>query len=132
MSSLPYDILAAFYAFLLELIDLFLILWEIFCAYYNTGECDLFSGDWICDPYGPVYTNNSCNFIEAPQNCLRNGRPDTDFLYWRWKPNGCELLPFDPLKFINAMRNKSWAFIGDSIFRNHIQSMLCLLSKVNL
>nr|QRG28775.1 trichome birefringence-like protein 34 [Dendrobium officinale] len=99
--------------------------------YLKKGQCDLFSGDWICDPYGPVYTNNSCNFIEAPQNCLRNGRPDTDFLFWRWKPNGCELLPFDPLKFINAMRNKSWAFIGDSIFRNHIQSLLCLLSKVD-
>ncbi|XP_020593592.1 protein trichome birefringence-like 26 [Phalaenopsis equestris] len=94
------------------------------------GQCDLFSGEWICDPYGPIYTNNSCNLIEAPQNCMRNGRPDTDFLYWRWKPFGCELPPFDPFKFIKAMKNKSWAFIGDSIFRNHIQSLLCLLSKI--
>lgn len=28
------------------------------------------------------------------------------------------------------MKDKSWAFIGDSIFRNHIQSILCLLNKV--
>ncbi|KAK8948706.1 hypothetical protein KSP39_PZI006147 [Platanthera zijinensis] len=94
------------------------------------GKCDLFSGKWVCNPSGSPYTNLSCNFIETPQNCMRNGRPDTEYLYWRWKPYGCELPPFDPSKFFNAMKDKSWAFIGDSIFRNHIQSILCLLSKV--
>ncbi|KAG0485084.1 hypothetical protein HPP92_009163 [Vanilla planifolia] len=98
--------------------------------YLLQGKCDIFSGNWICNPSGPVYTNNSCKFIEAPQNCLRNGRPDAMYLYWRWKPNGCDLPQFDSFGFLNAMKDKSWAFIGDSIFRNHIQSMLCLLSKV--
>ncbi|KAJ6811183.1 protein trichome birefringence-like 23 [Iris pallida] len=28
------------------------------------------------------------------------------------------------------MRNKTWALIGDSILRNHAQSLVCLLSKV--
>ncbi|KAI3936650.1 hypothetical protein MKX01_034079 [Papaver californicum] len=28
------------------------------------------------------------------------------------------------------MRNKHWAFVGDSISRNHVQSVLCILSKV--
>lgn len=98
--------------------------------YLRKEQCDLFSGQWINDPSGPAYTNMSCNFIEPPQNCLKNGRPDVDYLYWRWKPYGCELPPFDPFKFMDAMKDKSWAFIGDSIFRNHIQSMLCLLSKV--
>ncbi|CAN1237606.1 Protein trichome birefringence-like 25 [Linum grandiflorum] len=28
------------------------------------------------------------------------------------------------------MRNKSMAFIGDSISRNHVQSLLCILSQV--
>ncbi|KAG0492116.1 hypothetical protein HPP92_005514 [Vanilla planifolia] len=94
------------------------------------GKCDIFSGSWISDPSGPVYTNYSCRFIEAPQNCMSNGRPDKDYLYWRWKPYGCDLPQFDSAWFLNSMRDKSWAFIGDSIFRNHIQSMLCLLSKV--
>ncbi|XP_020575419.1 protein trichome birefringence-like 26 isoform X2 [Phalaenopsis equestris] len=94
------------------------------------GQCDIFSGQWLSDPSGPAYTNLSCNFIESPQNCLRNGRPDKDYLYWRWKPYGCELPPFDPFKFMDAMKDKTWAYIGDSIFRNHMQSMICLLSKV--
>ncbi|WCJ22387.1 TRICHOME BIREFRINGENCE-LIKE 25 [Euphorbia peplus] len=95
------------------------------------GECDLFSGDWIRDDSGPVYDNRSCLVIEGHQNCMRNGRPDSDYLYWRWKPAGCDLAKFDPERFLNLMRSKSWAFIGDSISRNHIQSLLCILSQVD-
>ncbi|RWW53958.1 hypothetical protein BHE74_00039498 [Ensete ventricosum] len=36
----------------------------------------------------------------------------------------------DARKFLNIMRNKSLVFIGDSIFRNQMESLLCLLSKV--
>ncbi|KAL0910052.1 hypothetical protein M5K25_020980 [Dendrobium thyrsiflorum] len=97
--------------------------------YLLKEQCDLFSGQWINDPAGPAYTNASCNFIEDPQNCMKNGRPDTNYLYWRWKPYDCELPPFDPFKFMDAMKDKSWAFIGDSIFRNNIQSLICLLIK---
>lgn len=61
---------------------------------------------------------------------MKNGRPDTGYLYWRWKPSNCDLPPFDPVKFLNKMRDKSWVFIGDSIFRNHFQSLTCMLSKV--
>ncbi|KAG0492115.1 hypothetical protein HPP92_005513 [Vanilla planifolia] len=94
------------------------------------GKCDIFSGSWIGDPSGPVYTNNSCSFIHPHQNCMSNGRPDKEYLYWRWKPYGCNLSAFDSFKFLSSMRDKSWAFIGDSVIRNHIQSMLCHLSKV--
>ncbi|KAK6158341.1 hypothetical protein DH2020_005655 [Rehmannia glutinosa] len=78
----------------------------------------------------PFYTNRSCSFIEDHQNCMKNGRMDTDYLYWRWTPRGCELPRLDPEKFLDLMRNKSWAFIGDSISRNHVQSFLCILSTV--
>ncbi|KAJ0439374.1 putative PMR5 domain, PC-Esterase [Helianthus annuus] len=50
----------------------------------NTGihqgslECDIFTGEWVRDRAGPRYTNNSCNTIEHHQNCMYNGRPDTD------------------------------------------------------
>ncbi|KAG0486384.1 hypothetical protein HPP92_008479 [Vanilla planifolia] len=100
-------------------------------AYVNaTNEkCDLFAGEWIANPSGPPYTNESCHFIESPQNCMKNGRPDKGYLYWRWKPHGCNLLPFDAEKFLEALRDKAWALIGDSILRNHAQSLICLLSK---
>ncbi|CAN4111481.1 unnamed protein product [Withania somnifera] len=60
---------------------------------------------------------------------MKNGRPDTEYLYWRWNPRDCELPRFSPKKFLNLMRNKSFTFIGDSIMRNHVQSLLCILSQ---
>ncbi|KAE9460190.1 hypothetical protein C3L33_07888, partial [Rhododendron williamsianum] len=95
-----------------------------------TTECDIFTGQWVPDSSGPFYTSESCKHIEAPQNCLKNGRPDSDYVHWRWKPRDCELPKFDPRKFLDLMRNKSFAFIGDSIQRNHQQSLLCTLSQV--
>ncbi|KAL6322297.1 hypothetical protein AAG906_005268 [Vitis piasezkii] len=96
----------------------------------DSAKCDIFTGDWIPDPSGPVYTNESCHVIENHQNCMRNGRPDSGYLYWRWNPRDCELPRFNPERFLDLMRNKSWAFIGDSISRNHVQSLLCILSQV--
>ncbi|KAL6864877.1 hypothetical protein ACP4OV_016028 [Aristida adscensionis] len=93
------------------------------------GKCDLFNGEWVPNPSGPAYTNASCRFIDDHQNCLMNGRPDMGYLHWRWKPYGCDVPPFDGFRFLDAMRNKAWGLIGDSILRNQLQSLLCLLSE---
>ncbi|XP_028794726.1 protein trichome birefringence-like 26 [Neltuma alba] len=108
---------------------------ENFCEWLpfenlDAAKCDLSVGEWVPYPYGPAYTNESCHVVEDYQNCMKNGRPDMDYLYWRWRPHDCELPKFNPQKFLNLMRDKSWAFVGDSISRNHVQSMLCILSKV--
>ncbi|XP_020099119.1 protein trichome birefringence-like 26 [Ananas comosus] len=92
-------------------------------------QCNLFKGRWIANPAGPAYTKASCKFIYASQDCMTNGRPDREYLYWRWKPYGCELPLSNAKKFLNSMRNKSWVFIGDSILTNQLASLLCLLSK---
>ncbi|KAL9239223.1 hypothetical protein vseg_013563 [Gypsophila vaccaria] len=93
-------------------------------------KCDLFKGDWVPNPNGAMYNNNTCPFIEPQQDCMKNGRPDSGYLFWRWKPRDCELPKFDPERFLNLMRNKEFAFIGDSIPRNQAQSLLCYLSQV--
>ncbi|CAM0957359.1 unnamed protein product [Alopecurus aequalis] len=95
------------------------------------GKCDLFNGEWLPNPSGPAYTNSSCRFIDDHQNCMMNGRPDNQYLHWRWKPYECDLPPFDEVRFLAAMRNKAWGLIGDSILRNQVQSLLCLLSKAD-
>ena len=95
-------------------------------------KCDLFTGDWVPNEAGPIYTNSSCPLIESHQNCMRNGRPDTGYLYWRWNPRDCDLPKFDPARFLEMMRNKVWALVGDSISRNHVQSLLCMLSMVRV
>ncbi|KAK6137102.1 hypothetical protein DH2020_029155 [Rehmannia glutinosa] len=61
---------------------------------------------------------------------MKNGRPDSGYVYWRWRPRDCDLPKLDPNKFLKIMRDKSLAFIGDSIMRNHVQSLLCILSQV--
>eukprot|EP01018_Ginkgo_biloba_P004388 Gb_15601 [translate_table: standard] len=95
------------------------------------GErCDLFKGDWIPQPLGPYYTNESCTVIQEHQNCMKNGRPDAGYLFWRWKPDDCDLPRFNGTRFLQIVRNKVWAFIGDSIARNNVQSLLCLLAQV--
>ncbi|WOL12315.1 hypothetical protein Cni_G21081 [Canna indica] len=92
--------------------------------------CDLSKGEWVPDPEGPYYTNNTCFTIQEHQNCLKYGRPDLDFLKWRWKPDGCDLPRFDPAWFLHLVRGKSLAFVGDSLARNQMQSLMCLLSSV--
>ncbi|KAF5958456.1 hypothetical protein HYC85_005681 [Camellia sinensis] len=62
---------------------------------------------------------------------MKFGRLDTEFLKWRWKPDECELPMFDGAEFLEIVRGKSMAFIGDSLSRNQIQSLVCLLASVS-
>lgn len=95
-------------------------------------KCDLYKGHWVPELRGPMYTNSSCATIPESKNCFKNGRRDSDFLNWRWKPDKCELPLFDPNTFLEIVRGKKMAFIGDSVARNHVESLLCLLSQVIL
>ncbi|KAG4969624.1 hypothetical protein JHK82_035320 [Glycine max] len=96
----------------------------------SVKKCDIFSGEWVPNPKAPYYTNTTCWAIHEHQNCIKYGRPDSEFMKWRWKPNECELPIFNPFHFLEIMRGKSMAFVGDSVGRNHMQSLICLLSRV--
>lgn len=100
------------------------------CEDNEPEKCDISDGEWVPNKGSPVYTNNTCRWIESHQNCMGNGRPDTGYMYWKWSPKGCDLPRFDAERFLEMMRDKSWAFVGDSINRNHLQSFICLLSQV--
>ncbi|WVZ81591.1 hypothetical protein U9M48_028946 [Paspalum notatum var. saurae] len=93
--------------------------------------CDIFApGEWVPDGDAPYYTNLTCPLIQEHQNCMKYGRPDRGFLRWRWRPAGCDLPRFDAAAFLDAVRGSSLAFVGDSLARNHMQSLMCLLAKV--
>lgn len=99
------------------------------------GEgCDIFRGDWVPDLDAPYYTNDTCSpgIIDEHYDCMRFGRPDLGFLQWRWQPagDGCDLPRFDPRRFLALMRGKTIAFVGDSLARNHKDSLICLLTRV--
>lgn len=93
-------------------------------------KCDIFTGEWVPNPDAPYYTDTSCWAIFEHLNCVKYGRPDTEFMKWRWKPDSCELPIFNPYQFLDIVRGKSLAFIGDSVGRNQMQSLICLLSRV--
>ena len=82
------------------------------------------------DDEPPYYTNLTCPFIDDLQNCMKFGKPSLEFMRWRWQPDGCDLPRFDAARFLEAMRGRSMAFVGDSLARNHVKSLLCILSQV--
>ncbi|CAM8986233.1 unnamed protein product [Rhodiola kirilowii] len=96
------------------------------------SDCDLYHGQWIHDSGGPLYTNNTCPVLTQMQNCQGNGRPDNDYENYKWKPAQCDLPRFDPKKFLDLMKGKTLAFIGDSVARNQMESLLCILWQVEV
>lgn len=94
--------------------------------------CDLYHGSWVYDSAGPLYKNNSCPVLSQMQNCQGNGRPDREYENWRWKPSHCNLPRFDAKIFLKLMSGKTLAFIGDSVARNQMESLLCALWQVEV
>lgn len=54
-------------------------------------KCDLYMGTWVKDERYPIYKPGSCPYVDEAFDCQRNGRGDSDYLSWRWKPDGCDL-----------------------------------------
>ncbi|XP_028801932.1 protein ALTERED XYLOGLUCAN 4-like [Neltuma alba] len=97
----------------------------------NETPCDYFNGKWVRDNRGPLYNGTTCGTIKEGQNCISHGRPDTGYLYWRWKPTHCDLARFEPQSFLQLVRHKHLAFVGDSMARNQLESLLCMLATVS-
>jgi hypothetical protein len=98
----------------------------------NQNQCDYSKGDWIKDTKGPLYNDTTCSLMKEGRNCIKHGRPDSDYLYWRWKPNECYLPRFEPKTFLQLINNKHIAFVGDSMARNQLESLLCMLSTTSI
>ncbi|CAM0913541.1 unnamed protein product [Alopecurus aequalis] len=100
-------------------------------VHVQSESCDYSEGRWVWAPgHGRRYNGTECK-VKDGQNCIRNGRPDTGYLDWRWQPAGCRLPAFDAMAFLTAVRGKHVAFVGDSVARNQAESLLCLLSAAS-
>ena len=103
---------------------------NLFLLAVYENPCDYSNGKWVRTKRGPLYNGTTCVKMKKNQNCIANGRPDSGFLYWKWKPSECHLPRFDPNTFLQFISNKHVAFVGDSISRNHLESLLCMLATV--
>ncbi|GLU08422.1 hypothetical protein SLE2022_253360 [Rubroshorea leprosula] len=94
------------------------------------SSCDIFNGSWVLeDDSCPLYPVGSCPFVDDAFNCFKNGRPDFEYLRYRWKPFGCEIPMFDGRKMLEILRGKRMVFVGDSLNRNMWESLVCALRE---
>lgn len=57
---------------------------------HHQRQCDFSVGKWIYDQSYPLY-EATCPYLSGKVNCQMNGRPDSDYEKWRWKPDGCNI-----------------------------------------
>ncbi|KAK6159061.1 hypothetical protein DH2020_006375 [Rehmannia glutinosa] len=92
-------------------------------------NCDIYKGKWVRDEGYPLYGPGSCPYVDEAFDCQNNGRPDSDYLKWRWKPDECHLPRFNATDFLVRLRGKKLMLVGDSMNRNQFESLLCLLRE---
>lgn len=56
----------------------------------QTKRCDFSLGKWVYDDSYPLYDPN-CPYLSTVVTCQKNGRPDSDYEKWKWKPNACSI-----------------------------------------
>ncbi|KAL3630560.1 hypothetical protein CASFOL_023544 [Castilleja foliolosa] len=95
----------------------------------NISGCDIFSGRWVRDYTRPMYEEWECPYIMPQLTCQKHGRPDKDYLYWRWQPHHCSIPSFNGTLMLEALRGKRMMFVGDSLNRGQYTSLICLLQR---
>jgi len=56
----------------------------------NSKRCDFSVGKWVYDESYPLYDPN-CPYLSTAVTCQKNGRPDSDYEKWKWKPSACSI-----------------------------------------
>ncbi|GJP44325.1 hypothetical protein CLOM_g3705 [Closterium sp. NIES-68] len=110
-------------------------------AGYVATKCDISDGMWEANDNRPLYSSE-CPFIHRATQCEAHGRVDTRYQNLRWRPTGdnatagdsatapggCDAMPrLTATSACELMRNRNVAYVGDSIVRNHFNSLACIM-----
>ncbi|CAI5485009.1 unnamed protein product [Closterium sp. Yama58-4] len=92
--------------------------------------CDLSQGTWVPTTQPPLYSGANCTWVSRQWACRRaTDRPSFSHEALQWRPLHCDVPPFDPLDFLDRLRHRALAFVGDSLAQQQFQSLLCLLGS---
>ncbi|KAK7379406.1 hypothetical protein VNO80_04865 [Phaseolus coccineus] len=95
------------------------------------GGCDVFQGRWVRDELTrPLYEESDCPYIQPQLTCQEHGRPEQEYLRWRWQPHGCDLPTFNASLMLEKLRGKRMMFVGDSLNRGQYVSLICLVHQL--
>ncbi|KAI3473880.1 hypothetical protein Pfo_028061 [Paulownia fortunei] len=102
---------------------------------FDPDECSLTHGKWVFNrSIKPLYSDRTCPYLDRQVQCVKNGRPDSDYRHWEWQPNDCSclghLVQFDPKIALRKLQGKRLMFVGDSLQRGQWQSFVCLVESV--
>jgi hypothetical protein len=97
---------------------------------FNATRCSVTDGYWAYDRSKKLpYTDQTCPYVDRQDSCQRNGRPDSDYLYWDWHLDDCLLPRFDPVSMLEKLRGKRIMFVGDSLQLGQWLSFVCLVNS---
>ncbi|KAL1189086.1 Protein trichome birefringence-like 16 [Cardamine amara subsp. amara] len=98
-------------------------------AHIANKACNYAKGKWVVDTHRPLYSGSGCKqWLASMWACRLMQRTDFVFESLRWQPKDCSMEEFEGSKFLRRMKNKTLAFVGDSLGRQQFQSMMCMIS----
>ncbi|XP_022740550.1 protein trichome birefringence-like 16 [Durio zibethinus] len=89
--------------------------------------CNYAKGRWVADSRVPLYPVG-CKYMQRNWACRLTNRTDFSYEGYRWQSIDCKMPAFEPSDFLKRMKDKTVAFVGDSLSREQFQSMMCMLT----
>lgn len=78
----------------------------------NRSTCSLFMGTWVHDDSYPLYKPADCPaVVESEFDCQMYGRPDSNYLKYRWQPQNCNLPTYVFYSFLGFSKVYSFVMI---------------------
>ncbi|XP_052182856.1 protein trichome birefringence-like 14 [Diospyros lotus] len=92
-------------------------------------DCNYAKGKWVLDDRLPLYSGFGCKqWLSGMWACRLTQRMDFRYEKLRWLPKNCINEEFTISTFFERMKDKTLAFVGDSLGRQQFQSLMCMVT----